>query len=251
MRAMAKRVNTPAPSSARRKKKRIGIAEAFAQALIAELGPERVKAIDDAIAKSLGALLELAKQVDVAILDGALLRHRILRVADEALEDAGIAGADAEMLLDLRTGFIKSFDRLMNDEALEATVRWAALSSIDRAFAIGLFGLQGHAAKEVRDELQKERTRAARQARRAGAVQEIVEEEARALWGRNPQKRGKYAETASIIRSIVMGRVAELDKVPRGWAAPDSHDEREQKRQQALQVERIRKRLERISGADN
>ncbi len=175
------------------------------------------------------------------------LRGTIVSAADEAREDGGITDADANLLSDMRAGFVEIFDKLTTSRSLNADDRLTALAAIELAFGIGLFAPQSRVAQDLREEWQRERTRAARRSRRAYSVQEIIDDEAQKHRDRNPRTRGNLSATAHHIAPAVLGRVAKLDKIPQSWKSSDSPDERERKRQR----ERIRKRLKRISGPDH
>ena len=175
------------------------------------------------------------------------LRDTVASAADDAREDSGITDADANLLSDMSAGFVDIFDKLMSSRSLNADDRLTALAAIELAFGIGLFAPQSQVAQDLREEWQRERTRAARRSRRADFVQEIIDDEAQKYRARDPRTPGNLSATARHIAKAVLGRVAKLEKIPQAWISSDSPDERERKRQR----ERIRKRLKRISGPDH
>jgi hypothetical protein len=150
------------------------------------------------------------------------------------------------MLPGMRAGFLEIIAKITNDRQLDSNQRATILAAIETGFAIGLFASQSQVAQEIREEWQRERTRPAREGRRAESVQKIVEEEARKLSARNPQKMGNLGDTANVIRPRGIRRVAMLEDVPHAWVAYEPDGEQERGRQ----VERIRKRLKRINVAD-
>jgi hypothetical protein len=203
----------------------------IAQLLLSALG------VDETVQDGVRNFFRAVEQIDWIDLFVERLRSSVIRVADEALEDAETSEAAAEKIPTARALFIKHFDRLVRDDALPRDIRYAGMMSIQNAFLIGLIGGQGEIATKVRAEMRRDRTAPALRRRKAEDIQKIIEEEVTRLWERNPQRSGKASATARAILPRVKRRVAELADIPPRWREIQKDDKK------LLDV--IRKRLPR------
>ena len=144
-----------------------------------------------------------------------------------------------------RGEFMRSFDGLERDPKIDEANRDIIRKAIFYAVLASSPAVNNELARHLDERWRNSQTRAARDPRRADELQRIVEEEARALWGRRPELRDKLSQAASAILPTVMRRVAAMEKIPRGRAPTGLPNERN------LQVERIRKRLKRTGESDD
>lgn len=105
-------------------------------------------------------------------------------------------------------------------------------------------------SKETLDNITRERTAAANQARRAkgDAVQEIVNRHVQAFWAKKPSFKGNKHGTATEIRPAVNAALQALHpkKIPKGWSPARESDSDSVKRE----IGRLSKRVGRISVSD-
>ena len=118
------------------------------------------------------------------------------------------------------------------------------LKSIQAAFYIGAVGGESEIIPDLLSEFNQTRTMAARTARRANAVQTIIEDATQDLWAKLPAKRGKLSDTARAIAKSVKAKLAETEDLPPDWQ-PNAWGNDKQ------MIDRIRKRVQRIARPDN
>jgi hypothetical protein len=148
---------------------------------------------------------------------GRWLRSTILGGADECINKGQLTPARKTQLVTLRSVFLEHFDRLFGEGVIENKNRLITVMTVETAFLIGIAAGESGRGAAIRKEWEKERTRAARETRRADAVQRIIETEAHAFWQRRPEKIGKLTDTARGIFRKVSKRLSDVKTIPKSW----------------------------------
>jgi hypothetical protein len=118
--------------------------------------------------------------------------------------------------------------------------RGRALDAAALALALGFYHAgNGADARRLKDEIMRDHIKAAQNARRQVAFQEIVDREAEALWGRKPKFKGNAKGTAEEICDRVARAIADISNPSKGLTIPNLSDPEERRKF----VERIRKRI--------
>jgi hypothetical protein len=173
-------------------------------------------------------------------LQGREMLSRVVREEDGSLPDAikpiEVALEQLRPTFELLTRhYIEQTDTKTPDA--ETGYGWL-LNLIMSTSTIARIGAYSHGAKK---HFRRKQVTPAHDARRANVVQEIIEKHALKLWKDKPSFIGNGQGTAREICNAVSNDIATLPKIPIGWKGGDSKK----------QIERIRRRIDRIQPVDD
>jgi hypothetical protein len=172
------------------------------------------------------------------------VRQLILRAVETIASEEHLRSLTPQELKEWKEEFSFCIERFVTGGEMHPRTRLSAFGAVEAAFILGVATGEAEHGGAILAELKQERTREARAARRADTVEEIIKAEALAYWKRAPDKRDKLSHTARVIWSTVKAKLSKLSGIPDSWRPNDSCDD-------ARFIERVRKRLERLTQKDN